>query len=192
MINLIISGGSPVICRELAGHSDINISSHYYTNISDIVKSATYERYRKSKMDEDNPHGGDAVIVGEQKYPIYIPKYKHRISDGFCASDSFRRKDISECIKAVGGDGYIGDCNVCPHYFPDRQGIRFEFMNTETSKAIVDADCRHLMQMVETVRRGIGGTEDINAILLKLQHSSYHYSKCLWEGYENGKTKKIK
>ena len=34
MANLILAGGSPVICRELAGHSDIGISSHYYSNVN--------------------------------------------------------------------------------------------------------------------------------------------------------------
>ena len=43
MISLIISGGSPVICKELAGHEDVNISSHYYSNISKLVECATYE-----------------------------------------------------------------------------------------------------------------------------------------------------
>jgi hypothetical protein len=61
-------------------------------------------------------------------------------------------------------------------------------MDSHASKAAVDADCRHLMQMIETVRKGMGYTEDIGSILLKLQHSSYRYSQCLWEGHENGKT----
>lgn len=184
MINLIISGGSPTICRELAGHADINISSRYYTNISTLVECATYERYRKSK---GNSEGS---ITGEQKYPLVpaAPKHKHRVSGGFCHSESFARKDISECVKAVGEDGSIGDCRVCPHYFPDKQGVRFEFMDTGASRAAVDADCRHMMQMIEAVRKGMGYTEDIGSILLRLQHSSYRYSQCLWEGYENGKT----
>jgi len=186
MISLVISGGSPVICRELAGHSDINISSHYYSNISTLVECATLERYRKSKMNNET------VIVGEQKYPLEKPNAKYRVAEGYCSSDSFPRKDVTECLKAVGNGGQIGDCNVCPYYLPDRQGVRLEFMNTDAGKAAVDADSRYLMQMVELVRKGIGCTEDIGAVLLKLQHSGNHYAKCLWEDYENGKTEKIK
>ena len=49
MMNLIISGGSPTMCMELAGHEDINISSHYYSNMSNLVECATYELYRKKE-----------------------------------------------------------------------------------------------------------------------------------------------
>jgi len=50
MMNLIISGGSPVICMELAGHEDIDISSNYYANLSTLVECATYEMYRKTSL----------------------------------------------------------------------------------------------------------------------------------------------
>lgn len=43
MINLILSGGSPAICRELAGHESIDISSNYYANLSSIIESTVYE-----------------------------------------------------------------------------------------------------------------------------------------------------
>ena len=39
MMNLIISGGSPRMCMELAGHANIGISSHYYTNMAELVEN---------------------------------------------------------------------------------------------------------------------------------------------------------
>ncbi len=49
MIGLILSGGSPLICKELAGHTDINVSSHYYSNISTYIESAVYRAHHKKQ-----------------------------------------------------------------------------------------------------------------------------------------------
>lgn len=176
MANLIISGGSPVICRELAGHSDIDISSHYYSNISNLVECVTLERYRKSK-------GESAEIIGTPKYAIALPETRYRVLDGWCDAPSIKEGDISDCLKVSGKQGQIGSCVHCVHYWPDDQGIRLKFLDERIGKQEIDADCRYLMRMIESVRRGIGYEEDIGAALLRLQRSSDHYSRCLWEKY---------
>lgn len=176
MANLIISGGSPVICRELAGHSDIDISSHYYSNISNLVECVTLERYRKSR-------GESAKIDGTPKYAVILPDVKHRVSDGWCDVLSVKDGDVSECLKVSDKDGYIGNCDCCIHYWPDQQGLRLAFLDVQTGKQEINADSQYLMRMIESVRKGLGHTEDIGAALLRLQRSSDHYSKCLWEKY---------
>ena len=179
MVNLIISGGSPVICRELAGHSDIDISSHYFSNISNLVECVTLEQYRKTM-------GGKTNIVGTPKFPLSISNEWYRLPEGWCGSPSVKDGDISECLKITGTQGEIGNCSYCIHYHPDQPGIRLEFLDEKTGKQKVDADSRYLIQMIELVRKGIGYTEDISAALLCLQRSSNHYSSCLWEKYSEG------
>lgn len=179
MINLIISGGSPVICRELAGHSDINISSHYYSNISNLVECVTLERYRKLKGEKVN-------IVGKTKFQLVISKDWHRLPEGWCDVPAVKEGNINECLKIIDMQGEIGNCNYCAHYHPDEAGIRLEFLDENTSKQKVDADSRYLLQMIESVRKGVGYVEDIGAVLLRLQRSSNHYSKCLWKKYSGG------
>ena len=179
MINLIISGGSPVICRELAGHSDIDISSHYFSNISNLVECVTLEQYRKSK-------GEKANIVGKAKFQLAISKDWHRLPEGWCDEPSIKEGNINECLKITDKQGEIGNCNHCVHYHPDEAGIRLEFLDEKASKQKVDANSRYLIQMIESVRKGIGYIEDIGAALLRLQRSSNHYSKCLWEKYSGG------
>jgi hypothetical protein len=176
MVNLIISGGSPVICRELAGHSDIGISSHYFSNASNLVECATYERYRKTKS-------GVADIVGIPKYPLALSKDLHRLPDGWCDAPGVKEGDISECLKIAGEQGEIGNCNYCIHYFPDESGVRSLFLDEKAGKRKVDADSWHLIKMIESVRKGIGHAEDIGSALLRLQRSSNHYNDCLWEKY---------
>ena len=181
MINLIISGGSPSACRELAGHADINISSHYYANIANLVECATLEHLRKSR-------GGAATLTGEQRYPLARPVTAHRVHGGWCGAVSVENGDVSECLKAISADGSIGECAYCAHYWPDEQGLRLSFYDKGLGKRRVEADTEHLLHMVEIVRRGIGYTEDVGSALLRLQRSCAHYHKCILESIEYGKT----
>ena len=182
MVNLIISGGSPVICRELANHADIGISSHYYTNIENLVACVTVERLRKKDG------GGEAAVTGKRKYALARPAGLQRMSNGYCGCEAIKSRDISECLKAVGTGGQIGECSVCPHYHPDEQGLNFTASGDSAAKEAVEADSRYLMHMVEIVRKGLGCQEDIGAALLRLQHSSYRYSMNIQEKYDHGKT----
>ena len=176
MANLIISGGSPILCRELAGHVDIDISSHYYTNISSLVECVTLEQYRKTR-------GGTVDIAGTSRYPLALPEIHSRVAEGWCAAPSVAEGSVSECLKASSGRGHIGDCTYCGHFWPDNPGVRMKFLNHASGKQRVDADAQHLIRMIELVRKGLGHEEDIGTALLRLQRSSNHYGKCLWEKY---------
>ena len=176
MVNLIISGGSPIICKELAGHSDINISSHYYSNLSNFVECATLDKFRSVK-------GSKASIVGENKYYSVLPERKHRVSDGWCDNIDVLNGNVNECLKVTDIEGHIGACICCPHYWPDTQGLRLEFFDVSKSKKQVDSDVEFLMENINKVRKGMGYTEDIENVLLQLQRSCNHYMKCLWEKY---------
>ena len=179
MVNLIISGGSPVICRELAGHSDIDISSHYFTNISNLVECVTLERYRKMK-------GKEASIIGKTRFPLTISSDWHRLPCGWCDAPSVKAGGIDDCLRITDKNGEIGNCDYCIHYHPDIAGIRLDFLDEKAGKRKVDSDSFYLIQMIESVRKGLGYTEDIGAALLRLQRSTDHYSKCLWEKYSQG------
>ena len=179
MISLISSGGSPTICKELAGHVDIGTSSHYYSNLSKFVECVTINRFRASK-------GGGAEIAGVAKYAISSPVGAHRIDGGYCAALSVKDGNISECLKVMDGKGRIGECSCCAHYYPDIQGLRMELFDEDDGKNQVDLDSRYLIRMIELVRKGIGYNEDIGSALLRLQRSCDRYGKCLWEKYERG------
>ena len=180
MVNLIISGGSPTVCRELAGHADIGVSSHYYSNISNLVECATNEHFRKSK-------GGAAGIFGKQRYPLAKPVKTHRVQGGRCDAMAVKNGDVSECLKVVSNNGYIGECLYCPHFWPDAHGVHMRFYDKDLGKQRVDSDTEYLLSMVELVRRGLGHTEDIGSAILRLQRSCDHYHKCILESIENGK-----
>ena len=176
MTNLIISGGSPVICRELAGHANIDVSAHYYANISNLVECATLELYRKTKK-------RPADMSGTSIYPLSVPDSRSRVADGWCTSTAMRDGGVDDCLKILSNNGHIGDCRHCGHYQPDNPGVNIAFYDERIGKEQVDADSRYLIRMIELVRKGLGYEEDIGSALLRLQHSSDHYGKCLWEKY---------
>jgi hypothetical protein len=182
MISLIISGGSPTICKELAGHANIDISSHYYSNISTFVECITRERFQKSRC-------GSAELTGANRYTFNLPPNSHRLGDGYCDAQPVMFGDISECLKVINADGHIGDCAACPHFWPDNPGIWLRIHDSAISKQQVDMDSQYLIRMIELVRKGQGDAEDINAAILKLQHSCGRFSDCLTEKYLSGEGK---
>lgn len=177
MMNLVISGGSPSVCMELAGHGDIDTSSHYYANMAGLVECATYEMYRKGRK------GPMAAIKGSRKYSVTPVRERTRIKDGWCCSDARRERRVDDCIMAVSPAGEIGDCKSCQHFRADRQGVELDFYDPVRGKETVDADSWFLMHMVEAVRQGIGRQEDIRSAMLRLQQSCGHYRDCLLKNY---------
>ena len=182
MISLISSGGSPTICRELAGHLSIGASSHYYTNFASFVKCVTLDRLDKARG------GAEASIEGKPQFFVVKPKNAKRVSGGLCGSDAYARRDVSDCLKVLGPNGEIGECSACPRFFPNDEGLQFNLPDDDAARAAVDEDSRYFMQMVESVRKGLGYDEDIGAALLRLQHSAYSYSMRIRERMEYGAT----
>ena len=116
MINLMLSGGSPVICRELAGHESIDVSSNYYSNLSMVVESFVYEHY----------HGwsSNSILHGSLFFPTSLPVQKIRVNQGWCAAVEVAQGDISKCLTSYSKDGHLGNCIDCQYYYPDSPGLR--------------------------------------------------------------------
>lgn len=180
MMNLIISGGSPVVCMELAGHGDIDVSSNYYANMASLVECATYEMHRR------NSKGSMAAVQGNPAYSLDPVKALTRIEGGWCGSAARKEMKVDDCILSVSPLGEIGDCRSCRFFRPDVQGIHLDFYDPVRGKDKVNADSWFLMKMVEAVRQGIGLKEDIKTALIRLQHSCSHYRQCLLKNMEDG------
>ncbi len=177
MVNLILSGGSPVVCRELAGHEDIGISSHYYSNMSGVVESMILARFRGW-----DPSSG---ISGKNSYYLCLPENRVRVRNGWCDYTNIAQGDVSECVRAYVPGGKIGDCLTCRHFYADRKGLQIK-IEKEAKKA-VDDDGIYLMQMIELVRKSLGYEEDIDEALLRIRGSADRYGRLLARKYREGK-----
>ena len=174
MINLMLSGGSPTICKALADHEDINISANYYSNLSRIIESTVYEFY----------HGNEqgATLDGTMFFPLQLPANSIRIQDGWCDYPAVRDGDISQCLQNYSLPGTMGDCINCTHFFPDKRGFRMRIV--EDRKRAVDESTAFLIQMVEQVRKGQELQESIASAMARLQQDSLKYMSVLRRKYE--------
>lgn len=177
MISLILSGGSPLICKELAGHKDINISAHYYSNISSFIECSTLEFYRKS-------HTGAVEMTERRETSLQNKRYSLPVQGGFCDSEAYKQGEIDDCIKCMGIGGELGDCQRCPHFIDGKSGMHLLYESPQKRKEQVDQDSQYLLQTLEAVRRGIGLQEDIQSAILHLQQSCVWYRRSLQHEWE--------
>lgn len=171
LINIMLEGGTPMIAMQLAGHDSIDISAHYYSNITNLIECRTYKQYRH-------------VLQGEVSYEISkfnqveisLKKENVVLSDGGkCFSENFRNGDIQDCMNAVDKNGEIGCCKACVFYQAKK---RRNFQSrSEVYKQKIKEDCIQLENIVNLVRMGRSDAEDIGSALLKLQSSSLTYQQ---------------
>ena len=173
MINLMLSGGSPVICRELAGHEEIDISSNYYANMSAVIESSVFEMY----------HGGhgSTAIEGRLQIPAAGPADGIRMEEGWCLYQGMKEGDMAGCLDSYSIDGMLGVCRDCRHFRPDYPGLRMDL--EKAAKRKVDADASYLIRMIEQVRKSLGYTESIQEAMLRLQASANQYRALLADRY---------
>lgn len=170
MIGLIISGGSPSICRELAGHDDISISSHYYSNISRFVECSVYEFSRKHVLYPLEIISCTHVVQNKARTPV---------GDGYCNSNEYAEGRISDCLRSIGSMGEIGECRRCIYFIDGKTGRYRVLADTHERKQDVDNDSKMLISAIERVRKGIGFKEELESCIMKLQNSIAIYAQSL-------------
>lgn len=170
LINIIAEGGTPVIAMLLAGHDNIEMSAHYYSNITSLIECRTYKQYRK-------------VLKGNVTYdlsykgrlPLNIKDFVLLDDNGRCYSPAFIKDEYSDCQKVCGPNGEIGYCPACTYY---RIGTKKDFFKgDDIYRQRIEDDCKHLEQIVRKVRLLKGNSEDILQAMLRLQNSSYTYQQ---------------
>ncbi|MCQ2499799.1 MAG: hypothetical protein MJ117_00460 [Lachnospiraceae bacterium] len=170
-INLMQEGATPVTAMLLGGHSNIEMASHYYSNVSSLIECQTYRQYRK-------------LIGSDREYRL--SRYTKTppavsvaaLSDGSgCSSDGYRDRSYSDCINALGPDGEIGYCPVCPFHSGDGSG----FSKDDIYKRRIEEDGKELYLAVRALMEEKGNMENIQEAIMRLNTSSYSYKAYLRE-----------
>lgn len=173
MISLAISGSSPTICRELAGHDSIVISAHYYTNLVEFVDVLGYERYREIRSTMTKAYSTSISTC----YPV---------ENGYCQCEQVWNGDYSSCVSAVNTDGIPGSCTVCKWYMPRGSSLSIQLPanynrpvdgNTPKQQISIELQqtCTLLRQAIDQLRQGLGNTDTIACILDRLAAQSRQY-----------------
>lgn len=170
MINLILSGGSPTVCRELAGHESIDISSNYYANLSSVIETTVYEFCRAGQQ--------DIILDGRLFFPVTAPEKRRKVTGGWCTGRAVLSGDINDCLKNYQGIGRFGECRDCMLFYPESPGIRIKIR--EEAKKSVDFAGEFLIQMIETVRKGNGNEESILSAMARIRKAANDYAGILY------------
>ena len=180
MIGLIISGGSPVICRELAGHESVDIASHYYTNTSRIVRSASYFFTRD--------RGKSCSLVSA---PFRMPPEGaslHPVPGGMCGAPQVLSGDISECMRNIPAGGIPGDCAGCPSFYPDRDHLHRAVSRSGDG---IPSDAPFLFAMLDRLRKGQGMDCSFReALARELESSGRYFPVRMKDGKEYERTER--
>lgn len=169
LINIMAEGGTPVTAMLLAGHDNIEMSAHYYSNLTNLIECRTYRQYR-------------LVTKGDVTYQLSLSRKvlinntdcSILVDGGRCHSVKYMNEDIGDCMECAGPSGELGYCPSCRFY--RKKGKDYFSMDT-TYKRRIEDECNALAKIVKLVRAGKGAEEDIGEAILRLQNSSYTYQE---------------
>lgn len=182
MISLILQGGNPVVCKELAGHEDINISSHYYGNLSELVDCMTYELYRKRSR---------KLSRNTQILPLH-PRFEKyaEIEGGRCYSTRYAESgSVEDCLAHWDEQGMLGDCQTCKYFRANNRAFRLEELQKGQAEAIdLNFDC--LKMIIKQVRLHRTDAEELDRAMAKLNHAVQAYTETkeeilTWQDQQN-------
>lgn len=180
MINALFSDGSATTAMLLAGHSNIDISSHYFANISTLLECKTYQAYKNALQTTEK----NIVLKTNFSPELYRKNYIELEDGARCYSEHFRNDSMEDCHKSIGENGELGECYNCDFYRAGRYRIFVD--DKEIFQKRLAHDCDFLAEQINRFRQGKGYEEDVKQALLKLQSSTKSYEKYFTLLLENG------
>lgn len=169
LINIMAEGGTPVTAMLLAGHDSLEMSAHYYSNITNLIECRTYRQYRLVTKGDISYQ-----VSLSRKLPLKGDNFSLMTDGGYCYSEKYLNGDVSDCLECAGKLGELGYCPNCKYY---RNNGKEYYSSDGTYKRRIEDDCKVLAETIKVVRSGKGNTEDIGEAMLKLKSSTYTYQE---------------
>lgn len=177
MINLMQEGGTPMLAMFLAGHTNTEMASHYYSNVTRLIECKTYREYRRIVSDNTKFEISKVFSLPQ------VGNFKELCDGGRCYSPKYNNEEIDDCLKSIGDNGEIGYCPNCIYY---RNNTISFFSSDDIYKKHIKDDCDALKDAINLIREEKGDVEDIGEALLKLKSSSKSYEAYLLEKQRRG------
>ena len=161
LINLMTSGASLSVCRELAGHQNFASSAHYYSNVKQFLNALTLcrahprEPFIKQFSIDNLSHGG-------------IP-----MCGGRCYSQAVANNDYSDCVCAISPKGTPGDCKSC-RYFLDGDATA-RTLAKQLADEELSVTCTVLWNAIEALRKEQGREETVISQIERLKNVATTY-----------------
>ena len=133
MANLFYQDIGADICRQLADHTNINVSAGYYTNVSNtVLASSIMHLQRKLNHGYNNRHEKMTETGLQASSPCSSPK------------QPLETGDIEDCM----AEGHISECFGCRYYTPSPENLKKEMQKRQEN---LDSASR---KMIEGMAKG--------------------------------------
>ena len=133
MANLFYQDIGADICRQLADHTNINVSAGYYTNVSNtVLASSIMHLQRKLNRGYNNRQEKKTETGLQASSPCSSPK------------QPLETGDIEDCI----AEGHIAECFGCRYYTPSPKNLKKEMQKRQEN---LDSASR---KMIEGMAKG--------------------------------------
>lgn len=172
MINLISSGATAMVAQVLAGHENIDISSHYFSNVKQMIKCRIRIQYSKRLA------GQKSYSLALKTKTMFSGKEYINVEGGRCYSKKASEYNFDDCSNAIGDNATIGVCEKCDFFLPEGLSFREKENMYETE---IDTELENLKQIVNRVRLERGYSEEIEQSLKKLRTKELSYQQYLIE-----------
>ena len=159
MVSLAVSGATPTICKELAGHDRIEISAHYFSNVKSFLDVLSYERFRADPAPDMTRVG----LSCDRSVPV---------GNGYCQYARIKAGDYTPCRNAVDSNGNIGTCKVCDFFLPTG---KYAYAMKNEAEAEMKETCVLLKQAVEQLHAGFGNADTLSCIIDQLKAKARQY-----------------
>ena len=164
MSNLYFSGAGADVCRQLAQHERIAVSSGYYTNISKTLLNSSIMRIQKKIYAEQTQQADASKRYGDDLPAVVAIK---------CMSP--KRRDNPENLDDCIVENHLQECFGCRYYVPSAQEIE-EYCGREKER--VEATSKAVLEYLEKLASIKGkDTGDLEQLFLQAQTAASRFRR---------------
>lgn len=155
--NAIFNGTGPVIAQMLAGHDNMEITAHYFSNIKKVVRCMAYNEYLKI-ISADNNYKLSTVN------PFTIANMQ-KVEGGCCCSKNYAEGNYDDCLEARGPDFEVGYCRNCQYFRTAGQAKS----DTSRFEEKIDEDVNLLLEVVKRYKNS-SDVSEINRASMRFKN----------------------
>ena len=181
LINMVLSGVSPILIKDFAGHENVNQSYHYFGHIDKFVKCMSYYKFQEIR---NNVINYEEVNFNREITLNNIQLHLNRKNQGFkevdegkCFSLKFLENDITDCIEHP-TTGILGDCFNCDFFVSHSKEYREMLKNHRADlEKKMNEDGIFLLKVLRNYKDTFRDEEFMTRTLLNIQQKAHEYHK---------------
>lgn len=140
--NAIFNGTGVVLAQTLAGHDNLEITAHYFSNINKVVRCMAYTEYQKIAS-------ANTSYQISTLNPFTITNMKE-VEGGCCCSKKYSEGNYDDCLDARGPNFEVGYCKNCQYFRTAGQDRH----DTSVLEQHISDDVNLLLEVIKRYKTG--------------------------------------